>query len=61
MRLDIELMEDSVLDHRFEHYMNPSLAEYHIPVNVDIYNIDVIFVEEYDDIVNPLGGETLVR
>ena len=35
--------------------MNHNLAEYHIPVNADIQTIDVIFVEEQDDIVNPLG------
>jgi xanthine dehydrogenase YagR molybdenum-binding subunit len=37
--------------------MNHSLAEYHIPVNADIHDIDVIFVEEHDDIVNPLGAK----
>jgi xanthine dehydrogenase YagR molybdenum-binding subunit len=35
--------------------MNHSLAEYHVPVNADIHDIDVIFVEEKDDIINPLG------
>lgn len=35
--------------------MNHNLAEYHVSVNADIHDIDVIFVEEHDDIVNPLG------
>jgi xanthine dehydrogenase YagR molybdenum-binding subunit len=26
-----------------------------VPVNADIHDIDVIFVEEHDAIVNPLG------
>lgn len=26
-----------------------------VPVNADIYDIDVLFVEENDEIVNPLG------
>jgi xanthine dehydrogenase YagR molybdenum-binding subunit len=42
--------------------MNHNLAEYHVPVNADVHDIDVIFMEETDVIVNPLGvkglGET---
>ena len=49
------LMEESVMDHRFGRYMNHSLGEYHVPVNADIHDIDVIFVNEEDDKVNPLG------
>ncbi len=39
--------------------MNHNLAEYHVPVNADIHDIEVIFVEEHDDIVNPLGAKGL--
>jgi xanthine dehydrogenase YagR molybdenum-binding subunit len=35
--------------------MNHSFAEYHIPVNADIQDIDVIFVAEPDSEVTPLG------
>ncbi len=49
------LHEESIMDHRYGRYMNASLAEYHIPVCADIHDLDVIFVEEHDDIVNPLG------
>ncbi|WP_210522176.1 xanthine dehydrogenase family protein molybdopterin-binding subunit [Hymenobacter terricola] len=49
------LMEESVMDHRFGRFMNHSLAEYHVPVNADIHDIDVIFVHEEDAAVNPLG------
>ena len=49
------LMEESVMDHRFGRYMNHNYAEYHVPVNADIHAIDVIFVSEEDDKVNPLG------
>ncbi|GAB3549584.1 xanthine dehydrogenase family protein molybdopterin-binding subunit [Spirosoma fluminis] len=49
------LEEESVMDHRFGRIMNHNLAEYHVPVCADIHDLDVIFVEEYDDIVNPLG------
>jgi xanthine dehydrogenase YagR molybdenum-binding subunit len=51
--------EESVMDHRFGRFMNHNLAEYHLPVCADIHDIDVIFVEEHDTIVNPLGVKGL--
>ncbi len=53
--ISMALMEESVMDHNFGRYMNHNFAEYHIPVNADIHDIDVVLVEEHDDIVNPLG------
>jgi xanthine dehydrogenase YagR molybdenum-binding subunit len=53
------LEEESVLDHQFGRFMNHSLSEYHVPVNADIQGLDVIFVEETDTIVNPLGVKGL--
>ncbi len=49
------LMEETVMDNRHGRYMNHNYAEYHVPVSSDIHDIDVIFVEEEDDVVNPLG------
>ena len=53
--ISMALMEESVMDHRFGRFMNHNYAEYHIPVNADVHDIDVIFVDEEDDKVNPLG------
>ena len=39
--------------------MNHNFGEYHIPVNADVYDIDVIFVDEQDDKVSPLGVKGL--
>lgn len=39
--------------------MNHNLAEYHVPVNADVHDITVIFVEENDSIVNPIGVKGL--
>ena len=36
-------------------YYNDDLAEYLIPVNADIGQIEVIFLPEQDDQVNPMG------
>jgi xanthine dehydrogenase YagR molybdenum-binding subunit len=57
--IGMALQEESVLDQTFGRFMNHSLGEYHVPVNADIHGIDVIFVEEFDQIVNPLGAKGL--
>ncbi|MGI4870876.1 MAG: xanthine dehydrogenase family protein molybdopterin-binding subunit [Janthinobacterium lividum] len=53
------LREASVLDHRLGRYVNNNFGEYHIPVNLDIEDLEVIFVEEEDWEVNPLGVKGL--
>ncbi|MCU0685298.1 MAG: xanthine dehydrogenase family protein molybdopterin-binding subunit [Polyangiaceae bacterium] len=57
--IGMALEEESLLDHRLGRFMNHNLAEYHVPVNADIHQLDVIFVEENDDVVNPLGAKGL--
>jgi xanthine dehydrogenase YagR molybdenum-binding subunit len=39
--------------------MNRNLAEYHVPANADIPEIEVIFVDEQDTKVNPMGVKGL--
>ncbi|EPJ8753227.1 xanthine dehydrogenase family protein molybdopterin-binding subunit [Pseudomonas putida] len=51
------LHEEALTDHRLGRIVNHDLAQYHIPVNADIGDIEVIFVEENDDIVNELGSK----
>ncbi|TMJ32239.1 MAG: xanthine dehydrogenase family protein molybdopterin-binding subunit [Alphaproteobacteria bacterium] len=53
--IGMALHEETLADHRFGRFMNHNLAEYHVPVNADIHAIDVIFVEENDVEINPLG------
>jgi xanthine dehydrogenase YagR molybdenum-binding subunit len=57
--IGMALEEESVIDHKFGRFMNHNLAEYHVPVNADVHDIEVIFVEERDRIVNPLGVKGL--
>ncbi len=47
------LEEETMTDHRIGRFMNHNLAEYHIPVNADIGDIEVLFVEE-DDALSPI-------
>src|SRR5262249_481977 len=53
--LSAALMEEAVLDPRYGNFVNHDLAEYHVPVNADIPQIEAIFLEEHDDKGNPLG------
>ena len=53
--IGMALHEETLIDHNFGRIMNANIAEYHVPVNADVYDIDVIFVDELDAIVNPLG------
>jgi len=53
--IGMALHEETLLDHELGRIMNANIAEYHVPVNADVHDIEVIFVDEPDAIVNPLG------
>jgi xanthine dehydrogenase YagR molybdenum-binding subunit len=53
--IGMALHEETLVDHNFGRIMNPNLAEYHVPANADVHDIRVIFVDEPDDTINPLG------
>ncbi|WP_419213821.1 xanthine dehydrogenase family protein molybdopterin-binding subunit [Maribacter sp. X9] len=57
--IGMALEEEGMVDSRNGRIMNANLAEYHVAVQADVQNIDIIFVEEEDDIVNPLGAKGL--
>ena len=51
--------EETFTDHNLGRFMNHNLAEYHVPVNADVHDIEVIFVEEHDDKASPIGVKGL--
>ena len=53
--IGMALHEETVIDHRFGRFINHNFAEYHVPVNADIHDIDVIFVDERETHLNALG------
>ncbi len=59
MGIGMALHEETLVDHRLGRFMNHSLAEYHVPVNADIGDIEVVFVDESDPDVSPLGVKGL--
>ena len=54
MGLGLALTEATMFDERTGRIMNPSLAEYHVPVHLDVPSIDVIW-NDIPDPHSPLG------
>ena len=52
--IGMALHEETLIDHELGRIMNANFAEYHVPVNADVGDIRVIFVDEAHD-GNPLG------
>jgi xanthine dehydrogenase YagR molybdenum-binding subunit len=55
--IGLALLEETIIDPRYGRAVNGNLAEYHVPVNADIQDIDVQIVDEDDPHVNPLGAK----
>jgi xanthine dehydrogenase YagR molybdenum-binding subunit len=53
--IGMALHEETQIDHNFGRVMNANIAEYHVPVNADVQDIKVIFVDEPDAVISPLG------
>ena len=53
--IGMALMEQTEYDLRNGRPVNANLAEYHVPVNADVRQIDVIVVDEDDPHINSLG------
>jgi len=55
--IGLALMEEAVLDHRFGRHVNNDLANYHVPVNADIPDIEVVLIDKKDSIIDPIGAK----
>jgi xanthine dehydrogenase YagR molybdenum-binding subunit len=55
MGIGMALTEETMFDDRTGRIMNPSLAEYHIPVQADVPEIDILFTDVADP-QTPLGA-----
>jgi xanthine dehydrogenase YagR molybdenum-binding subunit len=49
MGIGMALTEETLFDERRGRIMNPSLSEYHVPVNLDVPEIDVHFLNTPDE------------
>ncbi len=55
MGIGMALTEEALFDDRLGRIVNPSLAEYHVPVNLDVPHVDVHFLD-IPDPHTPLGA-----
>ncbi|CAJ0718202.1 MULTISPECIES: xanthine dehydrogenase family protein molybdopterin-binding subunit [Ralstonia] len=55
--IGMALFEESLLDPRYGRIVNNNLAEYHVPVNADVPDIDILVLDEADPHINPLGAK----
>jgi xanthine dehydrogenase YagR molybdenum-binding subunit len=55
--IGMALLEETRLDARLGRVTNANLAEYLVPVNADVQQLEAIFVDEDDPHVNPLGAK----
>ena len=55
MGIGMALMEDTIYDDRYGRIVNPSLAEYHVPVNLDVPHIEIKYLNIPDEHA-PLGA-----
>jgi xanthine dehydrogenase YagR molybdenum-binding subunit len=55
--ISMALHEESVIDREFGDYLNHDLAQYHVPVNADIRDVDAIWLDEDDPHLNPMGSK----
>jgi xanthine dehydrogenase YagR molybdenum-binding subunit len=53
--LSFALHEHAVMDRRSGRTLNANLADYHVPVNADVPDMEALLIEEHDTHVNALG------
>jgi len=53
--MGMALHEDTIVDRNCGRVMNANLADYLVPVNADVPDIDVQFIDEDDPHVNPIS------
>src|SRR5690606_39089376 len=49
------IAEQSKVEPNFGNFITRSFADYHVPVNLDMANVEVVFLPEEDTIANEMG------
>jgi xanthine dehydrogenase YagR molybdenum-binding subunit len=57
MGIGMALTEEVVIDHRYGRLVNNNFADYHVPVQADIPQVEAYFVNKADTILNPIGAK----
>ncbi|MFJ5265549.1 xanthine dehydrogenase family protein molybdopterin-binding subunit [Streptomyces sp. NPDC088387] len=53
------LLEHTVTDHRDGRLVNANMADYLVPVNADVPDVDAVYIDGSDDEADPLGAKGL--
>ncbi|WP_121810269.1 xanthine dehydrogenase family protein molybdopterin-binding subunit [Mucilaginibacter kameinonensis] len=53
--IGMAMTEEAIIDNRFGRYINGNFADYHVPVNADIPQIEAVFINKPDPVINPVG------
>jgi len=53
--IGMAMTEEAIIDNRYGRYINGNFADYHVPVNADIPQIEAIFIDKADPVINPVG------
>ena len=53
--IGMALTEESIIDPRYGNFATRSFADYHVPTNLDIGDLDAMFINEKDFIPNKMG------
>ncbi|RYU88018.1 xanthine dehydrogenase family protein molybdopterin-binding subunit [Mucilaginibacter terrigena] len=59
--IGMALMEDAIIDHRYGRYVNNNFADYHVPVNADIPQMEALFVNKPDSHINAMGAKGMAE
>jgi xanthine dehydrogenase YagR molybdenum-binding subunit len=57
MGLSMALLEEGIMDPHFGDYVNHDLAQYHVAANADVPVIEVGWIDEVDEHLNPMGSK----
>lgn len=57
--IGIALMEEGLVDHRYGRYVNNNLSDYHLPVQADVPDVDIHFIDKSDEHIDPMGAKGL--
>jgi xanthine dehydrogenase YagR molybdenum-binding subunit len=57
--IGMALLEETTVDPNIGRVTNANIAGYLVPVNADIPDIQTIFIEEQDRLINPIGAKGL--
>ena len=55
--LSSALIEENAVDPRYGAFANRDLANYHVPIQADVGDVEVVIVPEVDALVNPIGAK----